>query len=263
MPGPFLASGPGCDTRWPFMHRLLAFLTLLTGCEAGPASLRVFVGAGMKAPVDQLLQESPTGLPAATVTYGGSGVLLSQVALSGLGDVYLPGSMADLERADARGVVASSAVVAWHEPVIAVPAASERSVRCLEDLTQPDLRVGLCDPRACAIGHVAERLLGQAGLDTELGGNVAVRTTNVQELVMAASMEQLDAVVVWRTAAASAGGLVIVELPREQTHREAIPAAVLRSAQDPDAAQAFVDWLGSERGQAAFVAHGFLPAEAP
>ena len=245
------------------MHRLLALFPLLLACSDTPGPLRVFVGAGMKAPLDQLVADRPATEPPVAVTYGGSGVLLSQVALSGLGDVYVPGSQADLEVAVRQGLVESSAVVAWHEPVIVVPVASERALHDLADLGAPGLRVGLCDPRACAIGHVAERMLEAAGLDPELGGNVVVRTTNVQELVLAVSMEQLDAAIAWRTAAAPATGLRIVDLPDEQAMREAIPAAVLRSTHDAAEARAFVAWLRSDQGQAAFTAHGFLPADVP
>ena len=77
-------------------------------------------------------------------------------------------------------------------------------------------------------------------------------TTQVSEAAV-------DCVIIYQTDAFSAKLTVVDTATAEMCGQVIYPAAILKTSQNPDAAQAFLNYLVSDAGDAVFEAVGFTP----
>jgi len=119
-------------------------------------SLLVYSGAGLRKPMDEIgkVFEEKYNVRI-EYSYAGSAQNLSQIELTGKGDVYTPGAMYYGQQAIDKGLVVNTQDVAYHIPVIAVPKGNPAGIEKVEDLAKPGVKVVLGDKKACAIGKVA------------------------------------------------------------------------------------------------------------
>src|SRR5512145_216972 len=100
------------------MIRALIWLSLamVTACPAFAGDktrpLMVFAGSASQPPLEEAAKafENKTGIPV-TLQLGGSGAMLSQIRLTGRGDLYIPGSPDYLELAREQRLVEGEATI--------------------------------------------------------------------------------------------------------------------------------------------------------
>jgi molybdate transport system substrate-binding protein len=84
---------------------------------------------------------------------------------------------------------------------------------------------------------------------------------DVKAVLAKVQLDEVDAGIVYVTDVRSAGDRVRgIEIPAAVNASTSYPIAVLRAAPNPLAAQAFVDFVRSSRGQQALAEAGFEPA---
>ncbi len=222
-------------------------------------SIMVYSGAGMRKPMEEIgrLFEQRYGVTV-NYNYGGSNTLLSQIELTHQGDVYMPGATMYIERAKEKGFIDYEQRVAYHIPVIAVPEGNPANITSLYDLARPGVKVVLGDPKACAIGRLADRILEKNGLLDAVNANVIARTGTVNELVVYISMRTADASIIWKASLAGTEAKTdMIEIPEEQNIIKVIPIGRLRFSTSKDIAKKFVDFVTSDEGKAVFEKYGF------
>ncbi len=222
-------------------------------------SIMVYSGAGMRKPMEEIgrLFEQRYGVTV-NYNYGGSNTLLSQIELTHQGDVYMPGATMYIERAKEKGFIDYEQRVAYHIPVIAVPEGNPANITSLYDLARPGVKVVLGDPKACAIGRLADRILEKNGLLDAVDANVIARTGTVNELVVYISMRTADASIIWKASLAGTEAKTdMIEIPEEQNIIKVIPIGRLRFSTSKDIAKKFVDFVTSDEGKAVFEKYGF------
>ena len=238
----------------------------LLGAGRAPAEhLDVLCGAGLIKPMDELCLafEEEQGI-AVRVSYGGSGMLLGAFAAGQPCDLFMPGASRHVEDAAGRGWVVAETRrdVVYHVPVIAVPFDNPAGITGLADLARPGVRVALGDPKACAIGGVAERIFEQNDLTEGVHANVRVRTATVNELLVYLTVGQADAAILWQDLLnwpESAGKLKSIEIPPEQNVIRTIAAARATDSARPELADAFLQFITSDRGVLTWKNWGFKP----
>ena len=114
-----------------------------------------------------------------------------------------------------------------------------------------DVPVGQYTQKILAYYELSEDDLAAAGAVT-YGSNVKEVTTQVSEATV-------DCGIIYQTDAFSAGLTVVDTATAGMCGQVIYPAAVLNVSQNPDAAQAFLDYLVSDAGDAVFEAVGFTP----
>lgn len=232
--------------------------------QPAPEPLLLLAGAASKPALEESLAawRAAGGHPVDAV-YGGSGVLLSQMKLSGKGDLYFPASTDFLEKARAEGLVAEGTTVVWLVPAICVARGNPKGIRGLRDLLAPGLRVAMAHPESVAIGRHAAEIADRALPAEEralLRANLITYTANVEALATALSLGTADAILGWGVLAhwdperIEAVKLAPADVPR--FGRMAI--AVATGSKRPDAARAFAAFLRSEAGLAAFRKRGYF-----
>ena len=220
--------------------------------------LLVYCGAGMRKPMDEIgvLFEETYGVTI-EYNYAGSNTLLSQIELTERGDVYMPGATMYIGIAKEKGFIDYEQNISYHIPVIAVPEGNPAGISCLNDLTKSGIEVILGDPKACAIGTLAEKVLEKNNI-TVPDGNVVAYAGTVNELVLYVSMGQCDASIIWNASLIGTEDKTdIVEIPINQNLIKIIPIGRLTFSGNKDAAKNFVDFVGSLEGKKVFEKHGF------
>lgn len=229
--------------------------------SAAAAELRVYAGAGLRPVIEQLAQrfEQQSGHEL-LLEYGGSGQLLTRYLASQQGDLFIPGSMLYLDKLRQRDLVTRSQPLVTHTPVIGIARSSAAQIERFADLATPGIRLGLGDPKAMALGRTAEQILDASGLGEQLRANTVVRAATVKQLTLYVQRGEVDAAIIGRTdAVLNQDQIRMLEIPGDWYQPEVVPVAVLKTAQHPQAAQAFADLLASPEGLQAFTAAGFLP----
>ena len=112
------------------------------------------------------------------------------------------------------------------------------------------------------VGQYTQGILAYYGLDEEALAQAGTITygTNVKEVTTQVKEGSVDAGVVYCTDAYSAGLTVVDTATEDMCGQVIYPAAVLKTAENPRAAQAFLDYLTGEEAMAVFAEVGFSPA---
>ncbi len=221
-------------------------------------SIIVHCGAGMRRPMDEigaLFEEKY----AVTVhyNYAGANTLLTQMELTGEGDIYMPGATYYFEIAAEKGLIDDFSKVAYHVPVIITPADNPAKINSLSDLANEDASLVLGDPDAAAIGVLCQKMLTKKGIYEQVEENVVARGATVNELVTYISLSQADASIVWEDLVRDNGEINMVEITKDDNIVKIVPIATLSSSENPETAEEFLQFVVSDEGRAVFEAYGF------
>ena len=112
------------------------------------------------------------------------------------------------------------------------------------------------------VGQYTQKILAYYELSEEELANAGCITygTNVKEVTTQVSEGSVDCGVIYCTDAFSAGLTIVDYATPEMCGQIIYPAAVLKTAQNPDAAKAFLDYLTGPEATAVFENVGFSPA---
>ena len=194
------------------------------------AELRLYAGAGLKQPLDLVVDDfqKKTGHQV-VVDYDGSGRLLTKLELTGQGDLFMPGEGFYIDKLSSSAVHSRRTIV-LRAPVIAVSRKHAGTITALADLARPGVRVGLGDPQAMALGKTAETILERSGLKAAVLKNTVVFAATVKQLALYAAESTVDAAIVGRPDALQFAETVdSIAIPRELYEPDTIAVAVLTS----------------------------------
>ena len=253
------------------MLRILSLLTILltifiTSVFADTAKpVVVFAGSASQPPLEEAAKafEEKFGIPI-TLHLGGSGSMLSQIRLSGQGDLYIPGSPDYMEKAREFDLVdGEETKLAYLVPAILVPKGNPQQIRTLQDLTRPGVSVGIAEPGSVCVGLYAVEIMQTNNLVDKIRPNLRGQVESCAKAAAMLPLGTVDAVLGWREFATwnPQAMEAILLSPKEVPRLAYIPAARLRHAANPDGAKAFVAYLKSEDGQAIFRKWGYFTEE--
>lgn len=252
----------------------LSFITLLAfiltaslwgapSSRAGQDKLLLYSGAGLRQPVEELVQlfQKETGI-SVRVDFAGSGQLMARYLASQRGDVMLPGSHFYIEKLKKKGQITWSKPVVLHVPVVGFPKAGNKKIKKFSDLTKPGMKVGLGDPKAMALGRTAEDILAASGMGDAIRKNTAVRAATVKQLVLYLLKGDLDAAIVARAdVVQKSDRLGMLEIDPSWYKPEIVTAGVLLASKRTTEAKKLADFLASPSSVKVFERYGFLPVK--
>ncbi|MCS7224690.1 MAG: molybdate ABC transporter substrate-binding protein [Armatimonadetes bacterium] len=224
--------------------------------------LRVFAGAANMPPLTEAakLYEKKYGVKV-WLTFGGSGVVLSQMKLARKGDVYVPGSDDYMEKALKEKVVdpKSVRIICWLIPVINVPKGNPKKIQSLEDLTRPGLRVAIARPGSVCLGDVAVEILQKSGLYDAVRKNIVTEGKDCADLAALLKLGTVDAIIGWDVFSYwyPDTPLDAIPFPAHLLRFRHIPAGVSVFASDKKEAQRFVNFLASGLGKNCYAKCGY------
>ncbi len=196
-------------------------------------------------------------------TYDSSGKLQTQIEEGLAADIFFSAATKQMDALAEEGYVDVADVVELleNEIVLIVPAGSDSGIASFEDIVNAET-VAIGDPESVPAGQYAEEALTSLGLWNQVQAKASLGT-NVTEVLNWVAEGSADAGLVYATDAAQMPGKVkvVAAAPEGSLAKQVIyPVAVLADAPDPDAAQAFFDFLQTSEAMAVFEAAGFKAA---
>lgn len=230
---------------------------------APPAeSLLVYCAAGMSKPMEEIAQayEKEYGVRV-QLQFGGSGTLLSNIKVSGTGDIFLAADQSYLEVARDADLIEEVMDAVRLTPVIAVPKGNPKAVTALDGLAQEGLRVCLANADAASIGRVTKLLLEDKGLWQAVEANVikaGVFKPTVNDIANDLKLGSADAGIVWDATAAQYPELESIPIAGAEAHVQTASLALLKTTKHATAALRFMRYATArDRGLAVFEKHRF------
>jgi molybdate transport system substrate-binding protein len=195
--------------------------------------------------------------PNAKYTFGGSGMLETQIEQGAPVDVYAAASPKEPAALYAKHLVGKPVEFATNRLVLIVPRDNPAHITSVNDITKPGVKLVICNATV-PCGDYARKAFTNLGITSAAMKNVVSQTTDVTQTVAEVATGQADAGFVYITDARTAGNRVrVIELPAQAKPHTQDYIAVVKSGHNQAAAQAFVRKVLSPQGQATLQAAGF------
>jgi molybdate transport system substrate-binding protein len=257
-------------------HRILqvagasaaALLTLsacssATGSDKGSSSAKpsgtvtVFAAASLEESFEALGKKFEKQHPGTKVTFnfGGSDTLAASITGGAPADVFAAASTKTMATVtDKQDAAGTPVTFVRNQLEIATPPGNPDRISSLKDLTEPGLKVVLCD-KTVPCGAAARKALDTGGLKL----TPVSYEQDVKSALTKVELKEADAAVVYRTDVRAAGDKVDgVNFPESARAVNDYPIALLKNAPNPKAAKAFVALVRSPEGQKVLSEAGFL-----
>ena len=187
---------------------------------------------------------------------------MSQMILSGSGDVYIAPDQNFMDMAVEKGAIdpVTVDVLAYMIPVIAVPKGNPMNLNTLEDLARPGIRVAVTRAETTLLGNYAPEIFEKAGLIEAIDSNIVTEAARPDSLITMLIMGQVDAGIVWHFYQnQNPDEIEVINLTPEQlTGIGEMQAAVSTYSQDRKSAQQFIDFMISADGENIFRNLGYF-----
>lgn len=260
---------------WLFKAWLLILVCISIGFSScseennkpqGQMELTVFIGSASKPATEEIIRlyEEQTGTRV-NASYGGSGYVLSQMALSRMGDVFFPGSSDFMEKASRQSLVydESIEIPAYLVSSINVQAGNPQNIHGLEDLMRPGIRLAIAAPEYVCVGSYAVEIL-EENLDSSqvelFRANLVTYTESCDKTATAIALKSVDAVIGWRIFEYwNPSHIENVQLGSEEIVRVGyIPLAISKFTKQKELAQEFVDFVMGDEAKLIFEKHHYF-----
>jgi len=243
---------------------------------SGPAGhLTVFAAASLTDAFVLLGKALEQRNPGPRVTYGfaGSQQLATQIEQGARVDVFASADQRWMDYVRQRGLVAGAATEFVRNMLVVIVArSSPAKIARLQDLATPGIKVVLAAD-AVPVGRYSREALDNLSRASGFAQDYAQRVLrnvvsheeNVRGVVAKVHLGEADAGIVYRSdvTPATAGRVLVLDIPDRSNVVASYPIAVLRAAPNPVAASAFVGLVLSPLGQRVLRDHNFTPVNAP
>lgn len=247
----------------------LCWLLSLTACGTSkdkPAEVTVFAAASMQESLDAAIEGYKAMAPDVTIvaTYDSSGTLKTQIQEGAPCDLFLSASPKQMNELAEAGLLAEEARLDLLENkvVLAVPEGNPAGIETFDHLAdllingKVMLAVGNSD---VPVGQYTQKIFSYYGIDETVIASSLTYGSNAKEVTTQVSEGTVDCGIIYGTDAFSAGLTVVDRATAEMCGQVIYPAAVVTSGSQPEAGQAFLDYLCTADALACFEAVGFSP----
>lgn len=237
---------------------LLATLLVLVSCgDNGDDHTELLVSAAASltdvfAEVEAAFEETNTGIDV-ILNLGGSSSLREQVFEGAPVDVFASADTRTMDQLLEAGEADDAVIFTRNSLQVAVPRDNPAGITSLGDFERDALLIGLC-AEDVPCGSLAREALARAGVTPSIDTN----EPDVRALLTKIEAGELDAGITYVTDVISTNGAVEgIDIPESDNVAADYPIAVLTGAPNQDWAEAFVEFVLSDAGQAILARYGF------
>lgn len=187
---------------------LVVGVLLLAGCGRqsgrgafGGKTLNLYVAAGLKKPMDQVIQsfQQETGATVA-VNYGPSGGLYAQIMQDQPCDLYYSADWIYIEKVEQAGKLEKAGKFLNDNLVLVVSETGQNEVAGMDDLVKPKVSFTIADS-ASPCGVYSKRALISIGLWDRVHPNIKAMPSTVNQVAILVKEDQVDAGLVYSSVA--------------------------------------------------------------
>lgn len=252
-----------------WLAMLAAFTLLLAACgaddknaagtdsnsgEGEAVELTVFAAASLNKAFSDIAAEFEQEHPNVSVKFSfeGSSTLVDQIAQGAPAHVFASADEKNMNRATDEQLVGEAKEFATNVLTLIVPAGNPANITGLDD-SLDGARLVVCAP-GVPCGNATETLADNLGVELKPVSEEQ-KVTDVRGKVEAG---EADAGLVYTTDAKAAGDAVeVIEVEGADQVVNRYPIALTNEGKDVAPAQAFIDWVLSDKGQAILAEYGF------
>ncbi|EMR05285.1 Molybdate-binding periplasmic protein precursor [Bhargavaea cecembensis DSE10] len=245
---------------------LAAAAMLLAGCSASGAkeeeTLRISAAASLMDAIGELEPAFRESHPDTelVINYGSSTKLRAQIEQGAPFDLFLSASHADMEKAAEGGYIDTDTVVPFAENRLVLVSAHTVDGEVTDLLGSPEGNIAVGQPDSVPLGIYTKESLAAAGLWDGLDGHLVYGKDARQVLTYAESGNADLGIIYQSDAAISEDVEVVGELPASGTPI-IYPAGIAEQAENPAAAEAFLELLTGDEGRQVIRDYGFALPE--
>jgi molybdate transport system substrate-binding protein len=232
---------------------------------SGDHTLVVFAAASLTDAFTEIGEAFEATRPGITVVFNfaNSRALRTQIEEGAVADVFAAANPDEIDALAAGGMLLGEAKPFVNNLLtIVVPPDNPAGLSTPQDLARPGLKLVLAAEEV-PVGKYAREVLGKldalygTGYQDAVLANVVSNEDNVKQVVAKVQLGEADAGIVYASDVVATPELVSIEIPAEQNVIAVYPIAVLQQSGEPALAQAFIDYVLSDAGQATLQAWGF------
>lgn len=247
-----------------------------TAVAAEQSEVIVFAAASMTETLNQIKETYEAENPGVTLTFNfdSSGTLKTQIQEGADCDLFISAGQKQMNQLD---ITASSDVntegldfvdpdtrvnLLENKVTLAVPEGNPKGIESFDQLADllknGDVLMAMGNSDV-PVGQYTQKILAYYGLDETTLANEGKITygTNVKEVTTQISEASVDCGVIYETDAYSAGLTTVDSATPEMCGQVIYPAAVLKTAKNPDGAKKFLDYLQTDEAMKVFESVGF------
>ncbi|MEQ8236934.1 MAG: molybdate ABC transporter substrate-binding protein [Syntrophomonadaceae bacterium] len=204
-------------------------------------TLNLYVAAGLKKPMDQVIElfQKETGA-SVVVNYNSSGALWAQINQGQPCDLYYSADWIYIEKAQQAGKVEKDLKFLNDKIVLAVSATGASKVSSINDLVKPGVTYVIADASAPA-GVYAKNALVNLQLWDKTASNLKAMPSTVNQVAIMVKEDQVDAGLLY-SSVANGNQLKTVEVIDPKFTGEIIFGAAMMKGEKTQLAQAFMDF---------------------
>lgn len=247
-----------------------------TAAAAEQSEVIVFAAASMTETLNQIKESYEAENPGVTLTFNfdSSGTLKTQIQEGADCDLFISAGQKQMNQLD---ITASSDVntegldfvdpdtrvnLLENKVTLAVPERNPKGIESFDQLADllknGDVLMAMGNSDV-PVGQYTQKILAYYGLDETTLANEGKITygTNVKEVTTQISEASVDCGVIYETDAYSAGLTTVDSATPEMCGQVIYPAAVLKTARNPDGAKKLLDYLQTDEAMKVFESVGF------
>lgn len=248
--------------------------------EAEPVELVVFAAASMEETLTEIQGMYAEVAPNVTLVFNfdSSGTLKTQIQEGADCDIFISAGQKQMDQLDIEAdesvntegldfVLAESRIDLLENRVtLCVPESNPKGIESFDQLAGllAEGGVFMCMGNSdVPVGQYTQKILAYYGLDEAELANAGEITygTNVKEVATQIKEGSVDCGVIYCTDAFSEGLEIVDYATAEMCGQVIYPAAVLKTSENQEAAQAFLDYLSTPEAMAVFEEVGFAPVK--
>ena len=246
----------------PFLIAVVGSVLLVAGLVAGlywtndqgrlgqtAEPLVVYCAEAMRVPMEAIAQEYEAEFSQKVMLHPGpSQTLLVSMELAKTGDLFLPADESYVRLAKKKGLIGDVKNLATMQGVLIVRPGFAREIKTWDDFLAPDVKIGLANPEATAIGKITKEQLQGIGLWDSLEQRKPNYLGTVNEVGNSvANVGSTDVGIIWDAVAiplqAKKPAMKIVHLKELANIKARVQIALLKSTKQRDNALRFVSYI--------------------
>jgi molybdate transport system substrate-binding protein len=240
--------------------------------EALSGELIVFAAASLTDAFGEIATNFQEEHPDTRIVYNfaGSQQLSQQLGQGAPADIFAPANARQMEVAIKAGRVISGTPRTFvrNRLVVIHPVDNPAGITTLQDLVKPGVKVVLAAAEV-PVGAYSLDFLNKASTNVDFGdtysetvlSNVVSYEENVRSVLSKVALGEADAGIVYTSdiTGEAADQVGRIDIPDELNTLASYPIAAVSDSINPEAAQAFVDYILGAEGQTVLADYGFIP----